>query len=179
MLNIVLVEPEIHVNVGNIGRTCVALGARLHLIKPLGFEITDKAVRRAGLDYWDDLDLTLHDSVEDFFQTYPKPNLWLATTKAPQDYSQAPFDQMPQNEDCFLFFGKESKGLPQDLRLQYADRCIRIPMGYGIRSLNLSNSVAILAYEYMRQHGFIGLQETGEMADVRPDTVCPAEALPI
>ncbi len=161
MLNIVLVEPEIPQNCGNIARTCAATGSRLHLIRPLGFDISDKAVKRAGLDYWHLVEVRDYENLESFFAIHPeaKNNLWLATTKAPHAYYEAAF-----TEDCWLFFGKETAGLPQDFRDAYYDRCIRLPMRAEARSLNLSNSVAILTYEALRQTGFPGLCGTGEMA---------------
>lgn len=164
MLNIVLVEPEIPQNCGNIARTCAATRSRLHLIRPLGFDISERAVRRAGLDYWPMVDLRVYDSLDDFFAQFPRPDLWLATTKAPRDYTQAAF-----RDGCFLFFGKETAGLPEEFRLSHRDRCIRIPMREDARSLNLSNSVAILTYEALRQLGFPGLSGTGEMASGAPD----------
>ena len=161
MLNIVLVEPEIPQNCGNIARTCAATRSRLHLIRPLGFDISEKAVRRAGLDYWPMVDLRVYDGLEQFFTEHPAPDLWLATTKAPQDYTRARF-----SPDCWLFFGKETAGLPEDFRRTHYDRCIRLPMRPEARSLNLSNSVAILTYEALRQNGFPGLAGTGEMANI-------------
>ena len=160
MLNIVLVEPEIPQNCGNIARTCAATRSRLHLIEPLGFDISEKAVRRAGLDYWPMVDLRVYRNLEHFFAENPNPDLWLATTKAPQDYCQARF-----REGCWLFFGKETAGLPEAFRLAHYDRCIRLPMVSPARSLNLSNSVAVLTYEALRQQGFPGLLHCGEMAD--------------
>ena len=159
MVNIVLVEPEIPMNTGNIARTCAATRSRLHLIKPLGFDISDKAVKRAGLDYWHMVDISVYENLDDFFARNPAPELWLATTKAPRDYSQVSFSQ-----DCWLMFGKETAGLPKDLRERYAHRCIRIPMRSDARSLNLANSVAVLTYEALRQQGFPGLSGEGEMA---------------
>ena len=159
MIDIVLVEPEIPNNTGAIARTCACTGARLHLVKPLGFDISEKAVKRAGLDYWPMVDLHVYHSLDHFFAEHPNPDLWLATTKAPQDYTSAHFQ-----DGCWLFFGKETAGLPQWLRERYRDRCIRIPMREDARSLNLSNSVAILTYEALRQQGFPGLTGTGEMA---------------
>ncbi len=159
MLNIVLVEPEIPQNTGNIARTCAATRSRLHLVRPLGFDISDRAVRRAGLDYWPMVDLQVYDSLDHFFAVHPEPDLWLATTKAPRDYAQAQF-----REDCWLMFGKETAGLPEDLRLRWSHRCIRIPMRPGARSLNLANSVAVLTYEALRQQGFPGLSGEGGMA---------------
>ncbi len=159
MVNIVLVEPEIPQNCGNIARTCAATYSRLHLVEPLGFDISEKSVRRAGLDYWPMVDLTVYTSLEDLFEKNRVADLWLATTKAPQDYSQASF-----RDGCWLFFGKETAGLPEWFRLTHRDRCIRIPMRADARSLNLSNSVAVLAYEALKQQGFPGLSGTGEMA---------------
>ena len=158
MINIVLVEPEIPMNTGNIARTCAATRSRLHLIKPLGCDISDKAVKRAGLDYWHMVDLHVYEDLEDFFEENPNPNLWLATTKAPRDYTQARFE-----EECWLMFGKETAGLPEFLRQRYYQRCIRIPMREDARSLNLANSVAILTYEALRQQGFPELSGVGEM----------------
>ena len=160
MLNIVLVEPEIPQNCGKIARTCAATRSRLHLIEPLGFDISEKAVRRAGLDYWPMVDLRVYPDLDHFFAQHPAPDLWLATTKAPRDYTQAAF-----RDNCFLFFGKETAGLPQWFRQAHRERCIRIPMREDARSLNLSNSVAILAYEALRQQGFPDLSGTGEMAE--------------
>ena len=158
MINIVLVEPEIPMNTGNIARTCAATRSRLHLIKPLGFDISDKAVKRAGLDYWHMVDLYVYEDLDDFFERNPNPSLWLATTKAPRDYTQAQFE-----DDCWLMFGKETAGLPEFLRQRYYQRCIRIPMREDARSLNLANSVAILTYEALRQQGFPELSGVGEM----------------
>ena len=158
MVNIVLVEPEIPQNCGNIARTCAATRSRLHLVEPLGFDISERAVKRAGLDYWPMVDLTLWSSLDDLFAREQVSELWLATTKAPQDYSQARF-----RDGCWLFFGKETAGLPEAFRTAHRDRCIRIPMRADARSLNLSNSVAVLAYEALKQQGFPGLSGTGEM----------------
>lgn len=152
MVNIVLVEPEIPQNCGNIARTCAATRCRLHLVEPLGFDISERAVKRAGLDYWPMVDLTVYQSLEDLFSRNQVADLWLATTKASQDYSRAQF-----REGCWLFFGKETAGLPEQFRQTHRDRCIRIPMRADARSLNLSNSVAILAYEALKQQGFPGL----------------------
>lgn len=159
MVNIVLVEPEIPQNCGNIARTCAATRSRLHLVEPLGFEISEKAVRRAGLDYWPMVDLTVYPCLEELFRRSQVFDPWLATTKAPRDYSQAQFQ-----DGCWLFFGKETAGLPEAFRRAHAERCIRIPMRADARSLNLSNSAAILAYEALRQQGFPGLSGVGEMA---------------
>lgn len=162
MLHIVLVEPEIPQNTGNIARTAAVTGAKLHLIRPLGFEITESRVKRAGLDYWPMLQLEIHDSLDDLFGVYPEAakNLWLLTTKAPRSYARAVF-----TDECWLFFGKESAGLPEWFRMDHFDRCIRIPMRQEARSLNLSNSVAIVVYEALRQTGFPGLSGEGEMKD--------------
>lgn len=161
MLNIVLVEPEIPMNTGNIARTCAATRSRLHLVRPLGFDISDRAVKRAGLDYWHMVDLHVYDNLEDLFhqQEHEITDLWLATTKAPRDYAQATF-----RDGCWIFFGKETAGLPQWFRQAHAQRCIRIPMRPEARSLNLANSVAVLTYEALRQLDFPQLRGTGEMS---------------
>lgn len=161
MLNIVLFEPEIPHNTGAIARTCAATGAHLHLIKPLGFDISDKMVKRCGLDYWWLVDIRVYENLEEYFEKNGDENLWLATTKAPRDYSEADFT----TENVSIMFGKETAGLPEELREKYYDRCIRIPMVSDARSLNLSNSAAILAYEALRQQGFPGLKGTGEMSE--------------
>lgn len=158
MLNIVLVEPEIPMNTGNIARTCAATRSRLHLVKPLGFDISDRAVKRAGLDYWHMVDLSVYENLDDLFSRNYIDDLWLATTKAPRSYVQADF-----REGCWLFFGKETAGLPEKFREANYDRCVRIPMREDARSLNLANSVAIVAYEALRQTGFPGLSGEGEM----------------
>lgn len=158
MVNLVLVEPEIPHNTGAIARTCAATGARLHLIKPLGFEISDKHLKRCGLDYWPLVDLAIYESLDEFFAKNGDENIYLATTKAPQSYSEA-----DMRGDVTILFGKETAGLPEWLREKYRDRCIRIPMISEARSLNLSNSAAILAYEALRQQGFPGLLGEGEM----------------
>lgn len=161
MLHIVLVEPEIPQNCGNIARTCAATGASLHLVRPLGFDISDRAVKRAGLDYWHLVSVSDYENLADLFARHPEAadDLWLATTKAPRDYTQASF-----SPDCWLFFGKETAGLPEDFRRAHYDCCLRLPMVGGARSLNLSNSVAVFTYEALRQNGFPGLQGRGEMA---------------
>ncbi|MGN0970143.1 MAG: tRNA (cytidine(34)-2'-O)-methyltransferase [Evtepia sp.] len=169
MLNIVLVEPEIPMNTGNIARTCAATRSRLHLVRPLGFDISDKAVKRAGLDYWHMVDLRVYDSLEDLFRKNQISDLWLATTKAPRDYSKAQF-----RDQCWLFFGKETAGLPQWFRQAHADRCIRIPMRPDARSLNLANSVAIITYEALRQLEFLQLSGEGEMKEDALSTSAPA-----
>ena len=158
MLNIVLVEPEIPHNTGAIARTCAATGARLHLIKPLGFDISDKAVKRCGLDYWHLVDISVYENLDEFFDRNGDDGLWLATTKAPRAYHEADF-----SGDVTLMFGKETAGLPEWLRERYRDHCVRIPMIGPVRSLNLANSVAILCYEALRQQGFPDLKETGSM----------------
>ena len=161
MLNIVLVEPEIPHNTGAVARTCAATGARLHLVRPLGFDISDKAVKRCGLDYWPLVDLTVYENLDEYFEKNGDENLFLATTKAPRAYSEADLSA----GNVTLMFGKETAGLPEWLREKYRDRCIRIPMVSEARSLNLSNSVAIIAYEALRQQGFEGLKSLGSMAD--------------
>ncbi len=160
MLNVVLVEPEIPMNTGNIARTCAATGAVLHLVRPLGFDISDKAVKRAGLDYWHLVDVRVYDSLEDFFSRNGEISLWCLSTKAPRDYSGAKFC-----DGDFLFFGKETKGLPEDFLACHAERCLRIPMRAEARSLNLANSVAIIVYEALRQQSFPHLKGYGKMAD--------------
>ena len=160
MLNIVLVEPEIPQNCGNIARTCAATGARLHLIKPLGFDISDKAVKRCGLDYWYLVDISVYENIDEYFAKNGDSRLYLATTKAPRAYSEADL-----SGDVTLMFGKETAGLPEAFRTAHYDRCSRLPMRAEARSLNLSNSVAILTYEALRQNGFPGLSGQGEMAE--------------
>ena len=157
-LNIVLVEPEIPQNTGNIARTCAAIGAKLHLVYPLGFSISEKQVKRAGLDYWDKLEIEEHLSFANFLEKY-KPeeqNMFFVTTKGKQVYSDFDYSDM---EEVFILFGKETKGLPEDVLQKYIDQTIRIPMREWLRSLNLSNSVAIVAYDIFRQAGFEGLEE--------------------
>ena len=158
MLNVVLHEPEIPQNCGNIARTCAATGARLHLIRPLGFDISEKAVRRAGLDYWHLVDVRVYDNLEDFFQKNDVQKLWCLSTKAPRCYTEADF-----TEDCYLLFGKETKGLPEDFLEAHREECVRIPMRTEARSLNLSNAVAITVFEALRQTGFQGLLDHGKM----------------
>ncbi len=159
MLNIVLLEPEIPHNTGAIARTCAATGARLHLIEPLGFDISDKMVKRCGLDYWHLVDISVYKNIDEYFAANGDTDLWLATTKAPRAYSEVDFS----SESVSIMLGKETAGLPLWLREKYRDRCIRIPMVSEARSLNLSNSAAILAYEALRQQGFPGLLGVGEM----------------
>ena len=163
-LNIVLVEPEIPQNTGNIARTCAAIGAKLHLVKPLGFEISDKYVKRAGLDYWDKLDIEEHNNLNDFLEKY-KPeenNMFFVTTKGKHCYSDVDYSKL---DNVFLLFGKETKGLPESLLTKYIDNAIRIPMRKTLRSLNLSNSVAIVAYEVLRQASFNNLEEISSYFD--------------
>lgn len=160
-INIVMVEPEIPQNTGNIARTCAATGAKLHLVKPLGFEITDKYLKRAGLDYWDKLEIEEHESLEDFLRKYSilNNNMFLVTTKGDNCYSDIDYSKL---DEIFLLFGKETKGLPEDLLKANLEKTIRIPMKEHLRSLNLSNSVAIVLYEVLRQQNFSNLQETSE-----------------
>ena len=158
MVNLVLVEPEIPMNTGNIARTCAATRSRLHLVKPLGFDISDRAVKRAGLDYWPMVDISVYENVEEFFEKKCDADIWLATTKAPHCYTEAEF-----RDGCYILFGKETAGLPAWLREKYYDRCIRLPMREDARSLNLANSVAVMCYEALRQQNFPGLSGYGEM----------------
>ena len=158
MLNIVLHEPEIPQNCGNIARTCAATGARLHLIRPLGFDISEKAVRRAGLDYWHLVDVRVYDNLEDFFSKNDVKQLWCLSTKAPRCYTEAEFA-----DGCYLLFGKETKCLPEDFLNEHYEQCVRIPMRPEARSLNLSNAVAITAYEALRQLSYPGLLDHGKM----------------
>lgn len=156
--NIVLYEPEIPANTGNIGRTCVATGTRLHLIEPLGFRLGEKELKRAGLDYWQHLDVTVYRDYEDFLNRNPGAKIYMATTKGPNVYSDAHFEP-----DCYIMFGKESAGIPEELLVEHEETCIRIPMMEEIRSLNLSNSVAIVLYEALRQNAFTEMQREGEL----------------
>lgn len=157
-LHIVLVEPEIPQNTGNIARTCAALGAKLHLVYPLGFSISEKQVKRAGLDYWDKLEIEEHTNFKEFLEKYEPENhnMFFVTTKGKNVYSNPDYSQM---DEVFALFGKETKGLPEDVLKKYIDKTIRIPMREGLRSLNLSNSVAIVAYDIYRQAGFDNLEE--------------------
>lgn len=158
MLNVVLVEPEIPQNCGNIARTCAATGCRLHLIRPLGFDISEKAVRRAGLDYWHMVEVLDYENLEDFFRKNDVKHMWCLSTKAPRCYTEAAYE-----EDCYLFFGKETRGLPEDFLREHFDRCVRIPMREEARSLNLSNAVAVTVFEALRQLSYPGLKEYGKM----------------
>ena len=160
MLNIVLVEPEIPQNCGNIARTCAATGCKLHLIRPLGFDISEKAVKRAGLDYWHLVDVQDYENLEDFFRKNDVKQMWCLSTKAPVSYTEASFE-----DGCYLFFGKETKGLPEDFLEEHRESCIRLPMRQEARSLNLSNSVAITVYEALRQLSFPGLLDHGKMRE--------------
>ncbi len=158
MLNIVLVEPEIPQNCGNIARTCAATGSVLHLVKPLGFDISEKAVRRAGLDYWHLVDVRVYENLQEFFSKNEISQMWCLSTKAPRCYTDVHYQ-----DGCFLLFGKETKGLPEDLLNEHYDECVRIPMREEARSLNLSNAVAITAFEALRQQEFSGLLDYGKM----------------
>ena len=160
MLNIVLVEPEIPQNCGNIARTCAAVGARLHLIRPLGFDISEKAVRRAGLDYWSQVEVRDYENLADFFSKNQVNEMWCLSTKAPRSYCEASY-----HDECYLFFGKETKGLPETFLEAHRESCVRIPMRESIRSLNLSNAVAITVFEALRQLEFPNLQDYGKMRE--------------
>ena len=158
MVNVVLLEPEMPANTGNIGRTCVATGSRLHLIRPLGFQINDKMLKRAGLDYWPDLDVTVYDDFADFLAKNPGAHIYMATTKSRHLHTE------PDYEDgCYLMFGKESSGIPEEILIQHPEDTLRIPMLGDTRSLNLSNAAAIVLYEALRQTGFPGLEREGEL----------------
>ena len=158
MLNIVLHEPEIPANTGNIGRTCVAAGARLRLIEPLGFRLDEKSLKRAGMDYWKDLDVTTYIDYRDFLEKNPGAKIYMATTKAPRVYTDVRYEP-----DCYIMFGKESAGIPEEILVEHQDTCVRIPMMGQIRSLNLGNSVAIVLYEALRQNGFAELNREGHL----------------
>lgn len=158
MMNIVLLEPEIPANTGNIGRTCVATGTRLHLIEPLGFRLDEKELKRAGLDYWKDLDVIVYSNFQDFLDRNGNPKIYMATTKAKKIYSDMAFEK-----DCYIMFGKESAGIPEEILVKHPDACIRIPMLGETRSLNLSNSVAIILYEALRQNRFCHMKLEGEL----------------
>ncbi|MBQ9459039.1 MAG: tRNA (cytidine(34)-2'-O)-methyltransferase [Oscillospiraceae bacterium] len=172
MLNVVLVEPEIPQNCGNIARTCAATGSRLHLVRPLGFDISEKAVKRAGLDYWHLVEVSDYDGLDDLFRRHPEAerDCWLTTTKAPRDYTGAAF-----RDESWLFFGKETAGLPEAFRAAHYDRCIRLPIRAQARSLNLSNSVAVVVFEALRQLDFPGLLKTGEMASGEAPINCSSQ----
>jgi len=157
-MNIVLYEPEIPENTGNIGRTCVATGTRLHLIEPMGFRLDEKSVKRAGLDYWKDLDVTVYENYPDFLERNPGAVVYMASTKAQHVYSEVRYEA-----DSFLMFGKESAGIPEEILVEHRERTVRIPMNPEIRSLNLANSVAVVLYEALRQQDFAGMQRMGEL----------------
>ena len=160
MMNVVLLEPEMPSNTGNIGRTCVATQTRLHLIEPLGFKLNEKALKRAGLDYWDKLDVTVYSDYQDFLERNPDAleHMYFATTKAHKVYSDVKYET-----DCYLMFGKESAGIPEEILVENEDRCVRIPMWGDIRSLNLSNSVSIVLYEALRQNHFAHMKLEGNL----------------
>lgn len=157
-MHIILHQPEIPANTGNIGRTCVATGTSLHLIEPLGFRLNEKEIKRAGMDYWQHLDVTRYVNFEEFLEKHPGAKIWMATTKARQSYTDVTF-----GPDDYIMFGKESAGIPEEILVEREQDCIRIPMLSQIRSLNLSNSVAIVLYEALRQNGFEGLEEEGQL----------------
>ena len=157
-INIVLLEPEIPANTGNIGRTCVATGSRLHLIEPLGFRLNEKALKRAGMDYWKDLDVTPYINYEDFLEKNPGAKIYMATTKGQHVYSDVKFEP-----DCYIMFGKESAGIPEEILLEHPNEAIRIPMMGETRSLNLANSVSIVLYEALRQNGFAQMKMEGQL----------------
>lgn len=157
-MHIILHQPEIPANTGNIGRTCVATGTTLHLIEPLGFHLDEKSIKRAGMDYWDKLDVTRYINFEEFLEKHPGAKIWYATTKAKRLYTEAAFGM----ED-YIMFGKESAGIPEELLVEHEETCIRIPMLTQIRSLNLSNAAAVVLYEALRQNGFAGMQREGEL----------------
>ena len=159
--HIVLYEPEIPANTGNIGRTCAATGAHLHLIEPLGFRLGEKELKRAGMDYWDQLSVTRYVDFADFQRKNPGARLYMATTKGRHVYTEVSYEK-----DCYLMFGKESGGIPEEILLQYPETAIRIPMLGDTRSLNLSNSVAIVLYEALRQNGFPGMNRAGKLHDL-------------
>ena len=161
MLNIVLLEPEIPANTGNIGRTCVAAGTRLHLIEPLGFRLDEKNLRRAGMDYWKELDVSIYDDYHDFLDKNSGGKIYMATTKAERAYTEVSYEP-----DAYIMFGKESAGIPEEILVEHEPECIRIPMVGDTRSLNLGNSVAIVLYEALRQNGFPGMNRAGKLHDL-------------
>ncbi|MBE6556346.1 MAG: tRNA (cytidine(34)-2'-O)-methyltransferase [Ruminococcaceae bacterium] len=164
-INIVLHEPEIPQNTGNIARTCAATGASLHIIRPMGFTVDDRKLKRAGLDYWDKLSITYYDDLDDFYQKNPDATIYYFTTKAPRAYTEIP--TLP--ERVFIMFGKETRGLPEPLLREHYEQCVRIPMRNTLRSLNLSNAVAIATYELLRRDGFDGLRQDGVLQDAPTD----------
>lgn len=157
-MNIVLYEPEMPANTGNIGRTCVATDTRLHLIEPLGFKLNEKQLKRAGLDYWDKLDVQVYSDFQDFLTKNPGARIYMATTKAPNVYTEVQYDP-----NCYIMFGPESRGIPEEILVDHQETCIRIPMWGDIRSLNLSNSVAVILYEALRQNGFEKMTREGHL----------------
>ena len=157
-LNIVLFEPEIPANTGNIGRTCVATGTRLHMIEPLGFRLNEKSIKRAGMDYWEHLDVTRYMNFEEFLEKNPGAKIYMATTKGQHVYTEVNYEP-----DCYIMFGKESAGIPEEILVKHPDNCIRIPMLSEIRSLNLSNSVAVVLYEALRQNNFESMKLEGQL----------------
>ena len=157
-MNIVLLEPEMPANTGNIGRTCVATNSRLHLIEPLGFKLNEKMLKRAGLDYWDKLDVTVYSDYQDFLDKNPGAKIYMATTKAHKVYTEPEYEP-----DCYIMFGKESAVIPEEILLDNQENCVRIPMWGDIRSLNLSNSVSIVLYEALRQNGFEKMNTEGHL----------------
>ena len=161
-MSVVLLEPEMPANTGNIGRTCAATHTRLHLIEPLGFKLNEKMLKRAGLDYWDKLDVTVYCDFQDFLERNPGARIYMATTKARKVYTEVSYEP-----DCYLMFGKESAGIPEEILVRHQEDCVRIPMWGEIRSLNLSNSVAIVLYEALRQNGFSQMQMQGDLHRLR------------
>lgn len=161
-MNVVLLEPEMPANTGNIGRTCAATHTRLHLIEPLGFKLNEKMLKRAGLDYWDKLDVTVYCDFQDFLERNPGARIYMATTKARKVYTEVSYEP-----DCYLMFGKESAGIPEEILVRHQENCVRIPMWGETRSLNLSNSVAIVLYEALRQNGFSQMQTQGDLHRLR------------
>ena len=157
-MHIILHQPEIPANTGNIGRTCVATGTSLHLIEPLGFRLDEKSVKRSGMDYWEHLDVTRYMNYQEFKQMHPEARIWMATTKARKVYTEVPFAP-----DDYIMFGKESGGIPEEILVENQERCVRIPMWGDIRSLNLSNAVSIVLYEALRQNGFEKMNVKGEL----------------
>ncbi len=158
MLNIVLLEPEIPANTGNIGRTCAATNTRLHLIEPLGFKLNERSLKRAGMDYWTEIDVKTYIDFQDFQEQNPEAKLYMATTKAAKMYTEVSYEP-----DCYIMFGKESAGIPEELLVKYKENCVRIPMVGDTRSLNLGNSAAIILYEVLRQNQFAGMNREGRL----------------
>ena len=161
-MNIVLLEPEIPANTGNIGRTCVATNTKLHLIEPLGFRLDEKSLKRAGMDYWKDLDVTTYIDYQDFLDKNPNAKIYMATTKAEKTYTEVSYEP-----DCFIMFGKESAGIPEEILVENKETCVRIPMVGDIRSLNLGNSAAIVLYEALRQNHFEGMNLKGHLHQLK------------